>query len=175
MKHKEFIQNIDVLSAIDALYFEIYLTLKKADINDPVIIGVQTGGVWVADLVSKKFGFEQPVSELNVSYYRDDFGKRGLHPSVKPSHIFQDINDKVVVLIDDVFMSGRTARASMNALFDYGRPKQILFYSLIDLQQPELPIRPSFSPIRLQLDPSKQVKLTGPEPLSLEVRDNTYD
>jgi pyrimidine operon attenuation protein / uracil phosphoribosyltransferase len=88
---------------------------------------------------------------LDISFYRDDFDRIGLNPKVKPSTITADLNDKQVVLVDDVLYTGRTIRAAMNELFDYGRPARIDLVTLVDRGGRELPIAPRWSGITLAL------------------------
>ena len=105
---------------------------------------------------------------LDISFYRDDFTQNGLHPQVKSSEL-PEIEGKTIILVDDAIMSGRTIRAAMNELFDYGRPKQILLASLLDLGQRELPIEANVIGQCLQLENNQRIKLSGPEPLTLSL------
>ena len=89
---------------------------------DTLLIGIRTGGVWVAERLNRLLGMTQRIGIIDVSFYRDDFQSRGLHASVKPSHIPFSVDDAEVVLVDDVLYTGRTIRAALNQLFDYGRP-----------------------------------------------------
>ena len=90
-----------------------------------VMIGIHTGGTWIANELYKRLNLSTPLGELDISFYRDDFTQNGLHPQVKSSDL-PDIEGKTIILVDDVIMSGRTIRAAMNELFDYGRPEKIL-------------------------------------------------
>ena len=95
--------------------------LEHRGINEPRYIGIRTGGVWVAQALLEELGSDSPLGTLDVSFYRDDFSQNGLHPQVRPSALPFEIEGQHLVLIDDVLMSGRTIRAAMNELFDYGR------------------------------------------------------
>jgi hypoxanthine-guanine phosphoribosyltransferase len=89
--------------------------------------------VWVAQALLEALGSDSPLGTLDVSFYRDDFSQNGLHPQVRPSALPFEIEGQHLVLIDDVLMSGRTIRAAMNELFDYGRPASVTLVCLLDL------------------------------------------
>lgn len=145
--------------------------LHKRGVSDPRFIGIRTGGVWVAQELLKTMGRDEPLGTLDVSFYRDDFSQNGLHPQVRPSELPFEIEGQHLVLIDDVLMSGRTIRAALNELFDYGRPASVTLVSLLDLDAGELPIRPNVVGATLSLAANERVKLTGPAPLALELQD----
>ena len=106
------------------------------------LVGVHTGGVWLAERLRKDLAVAPEVGVLDVSFYRDDFARGGLNPGVRPSRIPFEITGCNVVLVDDVLYTGRTVRAAMNELFDYGRPARIDLAVLIDRGGRELPIAP---------------------------------
>ena len=135
--------------------------------SQPVIVGIETGGVWVAEQIRKRIAPQAELGRLNISFYRDDFTRNGLHPVVKPSSLPVDIDDRTIILIDDVLQSGRTVRAAMNEIFDYGRPQKILLVILIDRGQREIPVQADFVGASLSLDSNTHIKLEGPEPLNL--------
>lgn len=138
--------------------------------SKPVIVGIETGGVWIAEQLRRRVAPEAELGRLNISFYRDDFTRTGLHPTVKPSSLPTDIDDKTILLIDDVLQSGRTVRAAMNEIFDYGRPKQILLLTLIDRGEREIPIQADFVGETIQLDSGSHIKLEGPDPLKLVIK-----
>jgi pyrimidine operon attenuation protein/uracil phosphoribosyltransferase len=113
-------------------------------------------------------GRDDAMGVLDVSFYRDDFTQNGLHPQVQPSELPFEIEGQHLVLIDDVLMSGRTVRAALNELFDYGRPASVTLVCLLDLNARELPIRPDVVGATLSLATHERVKLLGPAPLALE-------
>src|SRR5687768_5576924 len=104
------------------------------------LVGIHTGGVWLAEKLHTALQLETPLGSLDVSFYRDDYEKIGLHRDVKRSDIRFDVEGRPLVLIDDVLYTGRTIRAAMNELFDYGRPASIRLAALIDRGGRELPI-----------------------------------
>ena len=145
--------------------------LARRTITEPRFIGIRTGGVWVAQALQQELGDSSPLGTLDVSFYRDDFSQNGLHPQVRPSELPFEIEGQHLVLVDDVLMSGRTIRAALNELFDYGRPASVTLVCLLDLDAGELPIRPNVLGATLQLAPTERVKLTGPAPPVLERQD----
>ena len=144
--------------------------LQQHQIAEPRYIGIHTGGVWVAEALLQAMGQSAPLGTLDVSFYRDDFSQNGLHPQVRPSELPFEVEGQHLVLVDDVLMSGRTIRAALNELFDYGRPASVTLVSLLDLNARELPIRPDVVGATLSLDGEQRVKLSGPTPLTLELQ-----
>jgi pyrimidine operon attenuation protein/uracil phosphoribosyltransferase len=144
--------------------------LKRRGVEQVHFIGIRTGGVWVAEALLRELGLEQPLGTLDVSFYRDDFTRSGLHPQVRPSELPFEVEDQHLVLVDDVLMSGRTIRAALNELFDYGRPASVTLVSLLDLDARELPIHADVLGATLALSPAQRVKLSGPAPLTLELQ-----
>jgi pyrimidine operon attenuation protein/uracil phosphoribosyltransferase len=144
--------------------------LNKHQRNDVLMVGIHTGGVWVAKYLHQLLNLSQPLGQLEIAFYRDDFSRIGLHPHVKPSHLPLEVNDRHIVLVDDVLHTGRTIRAALNELFDYGRPASVTLVVLIERNGRELPIQPDVIGCSLYLEPGQHVKLCGPEPLSLEIR-----
>lgn len=142
--------------------------LRTLDAPDLVMVGIHTGGAWLAQHLHRALGLEEPLSTLNIGFHRDDFTRIGLHPRVGPSDIVSDIENRTVVLVDDVLYTGRTVRAAMNELFDYGRPRAIRLAVLVDRKGRELPITADFVGIEHPLPPGRQLTLKGPHPLTLE-------
>lgn len=108
--------------------------------ENTALVGIYSGGAWIAKRLQEKLGAGIPLGTLDISFYRDDFSRIGLHPQVKPSNIPFDVEGRHVVLVDDVLYTGRTVRAAMNELFDYGRPARISLAVLVDRGGRELPV-----------------------------------
>lgn len=142
--------------------------LHARGIENPCFIGIHSGGVWVAQALLEQLGRNDALGTLDVSFYRDDFSQNGLHPLVRPSALPFSVDEQHLVLIDDVLMSGRTIRAALNELFDYGRPASVTLVCMLDLNAHELPIRPDIVGATLSLADGERVKLLGPTPLSFE-------
>lgn len=153
---------------IQQMAVDLDARLKARGIDTPRFIGIRTGGVWVTQALLEAMGLTCAFGTLDVSFYRDDFSQNGLHPQVRPSALPFEIEGQHLVLVDDVLMSGRTIRAALNELFDYGRPASVTLASLLDLNAAELPIRPDIVGATLSLAPNERVKLLGPSPLTLE-------
>lgn len=111
---------------------------------DTGLIGIVTGGVWLAERLHAALKLKVPFGTLDVSFYRDDFQHKGLKRKVAPSDIPFEVEGRDLILVDDVLYTGRTIRAAMNELFDYGRPKSIRLASLVDRGGRELPIAAQF-------------------------------
>ena len=161
--------SVDAL--LDKMGQELSALINQRKIDDPLMIGIHTGGVWLAERLHKQLGLEGPMGVLDISFYRDDFTKMGLNPKVKPSQLPTSTEGRHILLVDDVIMSGRTIRAAMNELFDYGRPASITLITLLDLQRRELPIQADVVGGTLTLGDNQLIKLTGPDPLTLEIRE----
>lgn len=157
---------------VDAGLAELEIQLAPLIAADPqaVMIGIETGGAWIAERLYARFGLAAPLGTLNISFYRDDFSTIGLHPSVGPSRIEADIDGRTVILVDDVLYTGRTIRAALNELFDYGRPAAVKLAVLVDRGARELPFAADASGLHIDMERDRRIKLTGPEPLRLEVR-----
>lgn len=143
--------------------------LAERAINQPLMVGIHTGGVWVANELHNRLSLEQPLSTLDISFYRDDFSRIGMNPKVKPSQLPPDVDDQHIVLVDDVLHTGRTIRAAMNEIFDYGRPASIILVCLVERSGREIPIQPDIVGLHMPLDDNQHIKLTGPEPLEFVV------
>jgi len=123
------------------------------------LVGIHTGGVWVAERLHAALGLETPLGRIDVSFYRDDFSRIGLHPQIKSSEIPFEVEDRPIVIVDDVLYTGRTIRAAMNELFDYGRPTRIDLAVLVDRGGRELPICARWAGQTLQVAPDKNLQL----------------
>lgn len=143
--------------------------LSAHDISDPIFIGIQTGGVWVAKQLQSLLNNKQKLGVLDITFYRDDFSRAGIQPTVKPSKLPLGVNDKHIILVDDVLHTGRTVRAALNEIFDYGRPASVCLVALVQRNGRELPIQADIVASTLTLDATQHVKLSGPEPLELKI------
>ncbi len=162
---------LDMDQLLDDLEAGLRRKLEERGVTDPALIGIRTGGVWLADVMSKRLGLKESWGELDISFYRDDFSRIGLNPKVKPSSLPFSTEDRDIILIDDVIMSGRTIRAAMNEIFDYGRPASIILATLVDLGARELPVQPDVTGRVLALQSHQRVKLRGPDPLHIELQE----
>ena len=153
----------DIDQCIDAMLTEIRAAIPEDDLSELLMIGIHTGGVWIAERLHEKMSLQQPLGKLNIAFYRDDFSRIGTHPQVTPSKLPFDIEDKHLLLVDDVLHTGRTIRAALNEIFDYGRPASVRLAVLIDRGAHELPIEADFVGKSLTLKPGEHVKLCAAE------------
>jgi pyrimidine operon attenuation protein/uracil phosphoribosyltransferase len=163
-------ENNEVKKLIEQMAKELSDRLKKQGIENPLMIGIHTGGVWVAKELHRLLGLESELGMLDISFYRDDFTRIGMHPQVRPTNLPFDVEDSHIILVDDVLHTGRTIRAAMNEIFDYGRPASIELVALVDRSGRELPIQAGVTGKRLDLAVGEHVKLSGPEPMVLEIQ-----
>ena len=121
---------------------------KHQTMEDVVLIGIRTGGVFVADRIKEKIlaneGVDVPRGDLDITLYRDDWTRIGHHPIVQKTELPFSLDEKEVILVDDVLFTGRTVRAAMDALIDFGRPDRIELAVLVDRGHRELPIEANY-------------------------------
>ena len=139
---------------------------QRRGIGNPLMVGIHTGGVWVAERLQRLLGLQEPLGALDISFYRDDFTRIGINPVVKPSQLPRAVDGRHIVLVDDVLQTGRTIRAALNELFDYGRPASVILAVLAQRSGRELPIEPDVAGLP-QLEAGEHIKLIGPDPLTL--------
>ncbi len=160
----------DIPALLDGMVKTLHTHLEQEKRDRPLMVGIRTGGVWIARRLHARMGVEEPLGELNINFYRDDFTRIGLHPQVQPSKLPFEIDDRHVVLVDDVLHTGRTIRAALNEIFDYGRPASVSLAVLVNRSGRELPIQADVAGTAVDPGPGEHIKLTGPEPLALEVQ-----
>ena len=158
---------IDIDQLLNEMSKSIQAHCEANAYDDPLMIGIKSGGAWVAKRLHKSLKLAGPLGELNIAFYRDDFSTLGLHPEVSPSNLPADVDNRHIILVDDVLYTGRTIRAAMNEIFDYGRPASITLAVMIDRCGRELPIQADITGKTITLKEGEHVKLLGPEPLTL--------
>jgi pyrimidine operon attenuation protein / uracil phosphoribosyltransferase len=132
-----------------------------AQINpNSALVGIHSGGVWLMQRILQSLKTDIPFGTLDAALYRDDYSARGLKTDPKPSDIAFDVTDKHIILIDDIFYTGRTTRAAMNELFDYGRPASITLAVLINRGGAQLPIAPNIVGAEILLRADQNLQLT---------------
>jgi len=166
-------ENLDVSGLLEQMLTQIQDRLRQGQMDAPLMIGIHTGGVWIAEHLHKQLDLQEELGTLDISFYRDDFTRIGMNPQVRPSKLPFSVDDRHIILVDDVLHTGRTVRAAMNELFDYGRPASIMLAVLIDRGGRELPIQAEIVGKVLQLPAGEEVKLTGPKPLKLVIQKKT--
>ncbi len=163
-------EEIDINQLLTEMSEAIQSYCDTFSYDNPVMIGIQRGGAWIASKLHQQLKLSDPLGELNIAFYRDDFSTLGMHPEVRPSKLSVDLDNRHIILVDDVLYTGRTIRAAMNEIFDYGRPASITLVVLIDRCGRELPIQANIIGKTIKLNAGEHVKLSGPEPLALEIK-----
>jgi len=141
------------------------ITEKNPDAGRLAVVGIHTRGAVLARrlhaFLEEITGAELPIGDLDISFYRDDVGAKApaSQPVVHDSHLDFDLSERTVVLVDDVLYTGRTVRAAIEALFDYGRPLRVQLAVLCDRGHRELPIRPDYVGKNLPTAPGERVNV----------------
>jgi pyrimidine operon attenuation protein / uracil phosphoribosyltransferase len=139
---------------------KIAAQLKMNGAENTALVGIHSGGVWLMQHIIKTLKTDIAFGTLDAALYRDDYSARGLKTDPKPSDIAFDVTDKHIILIDDIFYTGRTTRAAMNELFDYGRPASITLAVLINRGGAQLPIAPNILGAEILLQASQNLQLS---------------
>ncbi len=130
---------------------------------EPVLVGIYSGGAWLAQRLHADLALQQPYGVVSSTFHRDDFATRGLHPSANRTELPVSIADQPVLLIDDVLNTGRTTRAAINELFDFGRPARIDLAVLVDRGGRELPICAQLAAAVVELPATQTLALSRDE------------
>lgn len=120
------------------------VTAGLAGVSNVAIVGIYSGGAWIAERLAAELKVSQSIGFIDVSFYRDDYAEKGLPAEVKSTQIPFDVDGATILLVDDVLYTGRTTRAAINELFDYGRPARIMLAALVDRGGRELPVAADF-------------------------------
>ena len=160
---KRVLEPDDVRRAITRMAHEIIE--RNRGMAGVALVGIQTGGVWVADALAAEIARIEPgndslLGSVDVSLYRDDIGLRPVSPGTVSDLTFT-VDDATVVLVDDVLYTGRTVRAALDAIGDYGRPKLVQLAVLVDRGHRELPIRPDYVGKNLPTSSEEVVSVTA--------------
>ena len=123
------------------------------------MIGIYTGGAWLAERLHGRLGIAEPLGLMDIAFYRDDYHAQGLHHDPKRTRIPFDVNGRDLLLVDDVLYTGRTVRAAMNELFDYGRPASITLVVLADRGGRQLPICAQYCGGRVEVPAGRRLRL----------------
>ena len=142
----------------EALYAELRRGVQALLQPHTQLVGIASGGAWLAERLHRDLGLAQPHSSLSSSLHRDDFAQRGLASSAQTQLHF-DVNGAYVLVLDDVLYTGRTVRAVINELFDYGRPARVRLAVLVDRGGRQLPVQADFAAARLALAPTQSLAL----------------
>ena len=146
------------LAAITA---EMADAIVAQQLSAPLIIGIHTGGAWLAERLRAALNPAPPLGTLDISFYRDDFSRVGLNPEVKASNLPVAVDNRDIILVDDVLHTGRTIRAALNEIFSYGRPERVCLAVLIERPGRELPIQADVVGRSLDLADDEEAKLSN--------------
>lgn len=161
--------NYNIPDYLDQMAQQLSDYLQQQKIEQPLMVGIHSAGVWIAKRLHEKLALEEPLAELNASFYRDDFNQIGLHGQIKPSKMPISVENKHIILVDDVLYTGRTIRAALNELFDYGRPASISLVVLIDRGGRELPISAQVVGFYQELPADSDFKIVKNDTLELSI------
>jgi len=160
---------LNIAELLDKLEAAIRQQIASRKLDQPLLIGIHSGGAWIAEQLHRRLGLTEALGLLDITFYRDDFSQIGMHPKVKTSQLPPHLEGRNIILIDDVFYTGRTIRAALNEIFDYGRPNQVLLAVLIERNGRQIPLQPDCHGARIELPEGQRIKLTGPEPLGIHI------
>jgi pyrimidine operon attenuation protein/uracil phosphoribosyltransferase len=146
----------------ESLYRQLLAQVRAglSGVPDLAIVGIHTGGAWIAERLAADLGLQARLGFLDISFYRDDYAQKGLHPEVKSTRIGFDVDGAAILLVDDVLYTGRTVRAAINVLFDYGRPRRVMLATLVERDGRELPVAADFTGARTTLAPGQSFALS---------------
>jgi pyrimidine operon attenuation protein / uracil phosphoribosyltransferase len=145
----------------EALYADLKSGMQQLLVTypqTPRLVGVASGGAWLAERLKKDLGLADAIGVLSSSMHRDDFSQRGLSSS-GPTVLPFDVNGAHLIVLDDVLYTGRTIRAVLNELFDYGRPASVKLVVLVDRGGRELPVQPDLAMARVALPATQSLQL----------------
>jgi pyrimidine operon attenuation protein / uracil phosphoribosyltransferase len=140
------------------LYAELLKGVRNLRETDTQLLGITSGGAWLAQALHKDLGLPGKAGQISSAMHRDDFAQRGMAHSAQTVIPF-DVNGQDIVLIDDVLYTGRTIRAVLNELFDYGRPARVRLAVLVDRGGRQLPVQADFAAARVSLPASQSLTL----------------
>ncbi len=143
----------------EALYADLLRSVRPLVDADTVVVGIWSGGAWLAERLHRDLGRPGSAGVISSTLHRDDFSSRGLASGIDATRLPFDIAGRPILLVDDVLYTGRTVRAVLNELFDFGRPSRVLLAVLVDRGGRELPIAADVSAARVHLPPSQRLSL----------------
>lgn len=156
---------------LDTLTQRVAALLEAEGRERCALVGIHQGGAWLARSLQQRLGLSGEPGTLDIAFYRDDLGRAGLQNAVRPTRMPLDIDDRIIVLVDDILYTGRTIRAALNEIFDYGRPAAVRLAVLLERPGRQLPIAADIAAQTIALPPRQRVKLRGPDPLHLVIEE----
>lgn len=147
----------------EALYLDLLAGVRSLLKPDTALVGIWSGGAWLVERLQKDLGLAGEPGVISSALHRDDFGSRGLSAKADHTRLPFEVDGRPIVLVDDVLYTGRTTRAVINELFDFGRPASVTLAVLVDRGGRELPIHPAYSAARITLPASQRLALARNE------------
>jgi pyrimidine operon attenuation protein/uracil phosphoribosyltransferase len=147
----------------EALYGNLVSGVRRLVQDDTALVGIWSGGAWLAERLQRDLKLPGEHGVISSALHRDDFGSRGLAAGAEPTRLPFDVEGRAILLIDDVLYTGRTVRAAINELFDFGRPASVALAVLVDRGGRELPIEAAYSAARIALPTSQRLSLARDE------------
>jgi pyrimidine operon attenuation protein/uracil phosphoribosyltransferase len=158
-KKKVILSAQDIDRALDRIALQILE--RNVRVEDLIIVGIHTGGVFLADrihrIIAEREKTKLPLGSLDITLYRDDWSRVSQNPIVKKTDISFEVEGKILILVDDVIYTGRTIRAALDAIMDFGRPSSIQLAVLVDRGGRELPIQPDYTGMVVKVDAPQQI------------------
>lgn len=146
----------------EALYIDLLSGVRSLVQPNAALVGIWSGGAWLAERLQKDLKLPGEIGVISSALHRDDFSSKGLS-SADPTKLPFEIEGRPILLIDDVLYTGRTTRAVINELFDFGRPASVTLAVLVDRGGRELPIHPAYSAARITLPREQKLRLVRSE------------
>lgn len=143
----------------EQLYAGLLAGVRRLITPEMALVGVWSGGAWLAERLSRDLGRADPIGSISSALHRDDFSRRGMAVSRDATQLPFEVEGRHILLVDDVLYTGRTTRAVINELFDFGRPASVTLVVLVDRGGRELPIEPVYSAARITLPAEERVSL----------------
>ena len=147
-------------ASLDPIVRQMADSLRDRDLHDPIVIGIHTGGAWIAERIYSELALSSKLGALDISFYRDDFSRVGLNPKVKSSDLPEPVENRNIILVDDVLHTGRTIRAALNEIFSYGRPASVTLAVALERPGRELPIEASIIGESITPSNNEQARVT---------------
>jgi pyrimidine operon attenuation protein/uracil phosphoribosyltransferase len=145
----------------EAIYASLLAALREGIAGRSIaLVGVHSGGAWIAERLHRDLGLAIPCGFLSSAFHRDDYGRRGLPAEMKATELPFEVNGADIVLVDDILFTGRTVRAALNEIFDYGRPARVELAVLLDRGGRELPVAARYCGADHPLPPERNFVLS---------------
>lgn len=152
-----------MLPDAEALCAKLVAEIKPLVKPSTAMIGLYTGGAWLAEKLHPQLGLTTPLGLMDIAFYRDDYHKQGLHHDPKRTRIAFEVEGRDLLLVDDILYTGRTVRAAMNELFDYGRPASISLVVLVDRGGRQLPVCAQFCGTKVEVPEGRRLRMKRSE------------